>query len=203
MVPGITQRERVRTIYGMLNDLLWQLESSRHYNYIPGTEEDGWDYFEGELSKVEAAVQRDFLGEAEPRRRLDRIVREVRLFVKRFETPGVSDRWMEIDPALQYFDGVFDVLENEPEAYLMVERRIEQAAPGEVVPRFAFRPTVRELLERKAYFEAVQAENKAMNNRFSEERIFQNEMVRALELVMVHDFPELFGPEAAESIQSI
>ena len=187
MVPGITQRERVRTIYGMLNDLLWQLESSRHYNYIPGTEEDGWDYFEGELSKVEAAVQRDFLGEAEPRRRLDRIVREVRLFVKRFETPGVSDRW----------------LENEPEAYLMVERRIEQAAPGEVVPRFAFRPTVRELLERKAYFEAVQAENKAMNNRFSEERIFQNEMVRALELVMVHDFPELFGPEAAESIQSI
>lgn len=198
MVQAGTQRERVRVIYGMLNDILWQMESSQHYNYIPGTEEDGWDYFEDALSKVEAAVQREFLGETKLRRRLDRIVKEVRRFVKCFETPGVSERWLEIDPALRYFDAVFDVVEDEPEAYLLVERRVEQAAPGEVVPRFAFQPTVREVLERRTYFEAVQAENEELNNRFSEERIFQNEVVRALELVMVHDFPELFGPEAAE-----
>ena len=64
MVECSTQRERVREIYGVLNGILWQMERSAHYNYIPGTEEDGWDYFEGELSKAEAAVQRSFLGEA-------------------------------------------------------------------------------------------------------------------------------------------
>lgn len=196
MVHSGTRRERVQAIYGMLNDILWQTESSEHYNYVPGTKEDGWEHFEGELSKVEAAIQREFLGETDLRQRLDRIVKEVRYFVKNFEVPGVSDRWLEIDPALKYFDGVFDVLENEPEAYLQIERWAEGAAPGQIVPHFSFQPTARDVLERKAYFEAVRAENKALNNRFSEDRIFQNEVVRALELVMVHDFPELFGPEA-------
>ena len=196
MVHSGTRRERVQAIYGMLNDILWQTESSEHYNYVPGTKEDGWEHFEGELSKVEAAIQREFLGETDLRQRLDRIVKEVRYFVKNFEVAGVSDRWLEIDPALKYFDGVFDVLENEPEAYLQIERWAEGAAPGQIVPHFSFQPTARDVLERKAYFEAVRAENKALNNRFSEERIFQNEVVRALELVMVHDFPELFGPEA-------
>lgn len=196
MVHSGTRRERVQAIYGMLNDILWQMESSEHYNYVPGTKEDGWEHFEGELSKVEAAVQREFLGETDLRQRLDRIVKEVRYFVKNFEVPGVSDRWLEIDPALKYFDGVFDVLENEPEAYLQIERWVEGAAPGQIVPHFSFQPTARDVLEHKAYFEAVRAENKALNNRFSEDRIFQNEVVRALELVMVHDFPELFGPEA-------
>lgn len=200
MVHSGTQRERVRAIYGMLNDILWQLESSDHYNYIPGTKENGWDHFEGELSRVEAAIQRDFLGEADVQRRLDRIVKEMRRFVKRFEVPGVSDRWLEIDPALKYFDGVFEVMENEPELYLRIERRADEATPGKIVPRFAFQPTVREVLERRAYFEAVRAENKALNNQFSEDRIFQNEVVRALGLVMIHDFPELFGPKAAEGI---
>lgn len=200
MVHNSTQRERVRTVYGMLNDILWQLESSDHYNYIPGTKEDGWDHFEGELSRVEAAIQRDFLGETDVRQRLDRIVKELRRFVKSFEVPGVSDRWLEIDPALKYFDGVFDVVEDEPELYLQVARRADEAAPGERVLHFAFQPTAREVLERKAYFEAVQAENEKLNNRFSEDRIFQNEVVRALELVMLHDFPELFGPEAAKDV---
>ncbi len=197
MVECSTQRERVREIYGVLNGILWQMERSAHYNYIPGTEEDGWDYFEGELSKAEAAVQRSFLGETEVRRRLERIVKEVRYFVKRYETPGVCDRWLEIDPALKYFDVVFDALEDHPEMFLEVERGVEQAPPGAFIPHFAFQPTARDVLERRAYFEAVQAENEALNNQFSEERIFQNELVRALELVMLHDFPELFGPEAA------
>ena len=198
MVHGGTRRERVRAIYGMLNDILWQVERSDHYNYIPGTKENGWDYFERKLSRTEDEVQYRFLGETDMRQRLDRIVKEVRRFVKSFEVPGVSDRWLEIDPALKYFDGVFEVVEDEPELYLQVERRADEAAPGERVPRFAFQPTAREVLERRAYFEAVRAENEELNNRFSEDRIFQNEVVRGLELVMVHDFPELFGPEAAE-----
>lgn len=199
MVHSGTRRERVREVYGMLNDILWQVESSDHYNYMPGTKEDGWNYFEGELSKVEAAIQREFLGETDLRQRLDRIVKEVRYFVKSFEVPGVSDRWLEIDPALRYFDGVFEVIEDEPEAYLQIERWAEGAAPGQIVPHFSFQPTARDILERKAYFEAVQAENEKLNKRFSEDRIFQNEVVRALELVVLHDFPELFGPEAKNS----
>lgn len=199
MVHSGTQRERVRDIYGMLNGILWELEGSEHYNYIPGTKEDGWNHFEEKLSMVEAAIQRNFLGETDVRRRLDRIVKEVRRFVKSFEVPGVSDRWLEIDPALKYFDGVFDVVEDDPEMYLRIERRVDEAAPGECVPHFAFRPTARELLERRAYFETVRAENERLNNRFSKDRIFQNELVRALELVLIHDFPELFGPGTAES----
>lgn len=198
MVHSGTQREQVRAIYGMMNDILWQLERSEHYNYIPGTKEDGWDHFEGELSAVEAAIQREFLGETGVRRRLDRIAREMRQFVKSFEVPGVSGRWLEIDPALKYFDIVFEVAEDSPETYLQMEQRVKEAAPGKIVPHFSFQPTVCDVLKRKAYFEAVQAENEELNNRFSEDRIFQNEVVRALELVMLHDFPELFGPEAEE-----
>lgn len=186
------QRERIVEIYGMLNHILWQIESSDHYNYIPGTKTDGWDYYEAELSKVVEAMQRLLLGEDTILDRLRNIIQEVRRFVKSFEVPGVVDRWLEIDPALKYFDVVFDAIENCPELYLEVEDNAAQAAPGTFVPHFAFQPTLRDVLERNAYFKAVEEENERLNNQFSEDRIFQNEMVRALELVMKHDFPEFF-----------
>lgn len=110
------QREQIIEIYGMLNRILWQIESSDHYNYIPGTKTDGWDHYEAELSKVEETMQRLLLGEEAILDKLRRIVREVRRFVKSFEVPGVVDRWLEIDPALKYFDVVFDAIENCPES---------------------------------------------------------------------------------------
>lgn len=33
--------ERIRKIYGMLNHILWQCDQSEHYNYIPGSKENG------------------------------------------------------------------------------------------------------------------------------------------------------------------
>lgn len=191
-----TLRERVRTVYGMLNHILWQIESSDHYNYIPNTRTSGWDYFEAELSQVEETIQRLFLGEDSVQDRLLRILAEVRRFVKSFEVPGAEERWLEIDPNLRHFDVVYDVIQREPKAYLDIERRAERAAPGEVVPHFAFTPTARDLRARQVYFKAIHDENDRLNNRFSEDRVFQNEMVRALALVMRHDFPELFGPAA-------
>lgn len=44
MVLDIAKKEKVKKIYGLLNRIIWQLEESEHYNYIPGTKEDGWDF---------------------------------------------------------------------------------------------------------------------------------------------------------------
>lgn len=191
--------EQVRGIYGMLNHILWQCERSEHYNYTPWSKgedrelferkEDGWEFFESELSEVEEAAQYAFVWDTDTLDKLERIIGEVRRFVKSFETPGVAKRWLEINPKLNYFDPVYDVIEEDPDTYLKVENG--QFGNGETTIHFGCHPTVKDLLERKAYFDAIKKENEEQNNQFSEERIFQNEVVRTLGMVMAHDFPEL------------
>lgn len=193
MVSDSIKKENLSNIYGMLNRILWQLEASEHYNYVPRTKEDGWDFFELEISAVERVAQRVFLWEPDILSRLMQIIKEVRLFVRSFSVPGVAERWKEINPKLNYFDAVYDLIEEAPEMYLKIERgefKVKEELGGATV-KFNFHPTAKDLLEQKEYFELIEKENEEQNNRFSEDRIFQNEIVRTLELVMKHDFPEL------------
>lgn len=129
------------------------------------------------------------MGDADTLGKLERIIGEVRWFVKNFETPGVAERWLEINPKLNYFDPVYDVIEEDSDLYLEIENG--QWKMWETTIHFGCHPTVKDLLERKAYFDAIKKENEEQNNQFSEERIFQNEVVRTLGMVMAHDFPEL------------
>lgn len=193
MVLDIVKKEKLRKIYGLLNRIVWQLEESEHYNYIPGTKEDGWDFFEMELSAVERAAQREFLGEPSILKRLEQIIQEVRLFVKSYSVPGVAERWRGINPKLNYFDAVYDFIKEDPELYLSIERGEVRAREelGGMLIHFSCCPTAKDLLEQKKYFETIEKENQEQNNRFSESRVFQNEVARTLEMVMQHDFPEL------------
>lgn len=193
MVLDIAKKEKVKKIYGLLNRIIWQLEESEHYNYIPGTKEDGWDFFDMELSAVERAAQREFLGEPSILNRLEQIIKEVRFFVRSFSTPGVVERWREINPTINYFDAAYDFIREDPELYLRIERGEVRAKEelGGMLIHFSCHPTAKDLLEQKKYFETIERENQEQNNRFSESRIFQNEVVKTLGMVMQHDFPEL------------
>jgi hypothetical protein len=51
-------------------------------------------------------------------------------------------------------------------------------------------PDEKLIAERKKYFEEIHRKNEENNLRYSQERIFQNEMINTLKLVFENDFAE-------------
>lgn len=178
------EKERIRSIYALLNEIVNDLVASDHYNFIPGTTEQGWSYYESKLFNIKKEINEKFLGEEDMILRFERIVDELEFFVKCYSTPGVVDRWAEINPTIMYFDAAYEIMSEERELY----ERIKNNPEG-----FSFRvyPTEKQLQKRQAYFEDIKRKNTYHNLQYSETQIFQNELVNTLKKVLEHDFPEL------------
>lgn len=173
----------VKAIFGMLYDILALYESSGGWNYIPGTENtDGaWEYFEGLIENAGKRLTVDFHGKRDDPvcQKLERIIGETKEFVKSCEVPGVVTRWREINPQINYFDCVFDLI-NE----LGMEATEQLYREG----RLAIFPSDPIIEARKEYFAQKELTNTEDNSRYSEERIFQNELLRTLTMVFENDF---------------
>lgn len=188
--PAELNSGSVKAIFGMLYDILALYEASGCYNYIPGTKDtDGaWGYFEGLIENARKKLTVDFLGKRDDTvcQRLDRIISETEVFIKRYEVPGVVTRWQEINPQIKYFDCVFD---------LMDEMGMETAEQLNRDGRLAFFPSDRVTKARNAYFAQKKLANDRDNLQYSEERIFQNELLRTLAMVFENDFGKDHLPE--------
>lgn len=173
----------VNIVSDMLFDILACYEASDCFNRIPGTEDtDGaWSYFEGELGKVRKELEAQFPGkrDSEDFRKLEKIINETEIFIKSCEVPGVVDRWRVINPQINYFDCVFDLIN---------ELGMETARQLNNEGRLAFIPSPYDIEARNKYFAEKAKLSSEGNLQYSETRIFQNELLRTLAMVFGKDF---------------
>lgn len=178
-------RTSIKNIFGMLWDVLGLYEKTECYNRIPKEfgEGDIWDFMGDRLLEVRKEISKLFLGEEELRNQLLQIADETEHFVRRYERPGVVKRWKQLNPKLLFWDCAFDIKKKEPLAYRKMSWGISNLElscyPDEELEK-----------AREEYFENLEEQMEEHNLRYSEERVFQDEVQRTLLLVFEEDFKE-------------
>lgn len=176
-------RKAIKTVYSELWEMLALYEKTDGFNKVPAGEgdEDIWEYMGDRLLDVRKSVDMFFLGEEEISRELHQIINETEYFIRQYEIPGVSARWKEINPRLIYFDCSFMIMESDPELYKKISR-------GQTEVSLSTYPDEELIKEKKEYFKRIEEINERNNLRYSEERIFQNELHRTLKLLFKEAF---------------
>lgn len=174
-------------IYKMMNKILYELVVSSYYSYKPGTEEDGFSYYDMELQSIRTEIDARFWNKKSIKDKLYRLVEEEELLVKSYTQPGIPDRWIRVNPKLRFYDCVFDFMENDPELYETIKNGYISTANGLVVS-FNFYPTEQECEEREKYFSEIMTKNCKQNSQYSLDRLYQNELVEAFSKVFENDF---------------
>lgn len=169
----------------MLWDVLSLYEKTECYNRVPKElgEGDIWEFMGNKLQEVRKEVSKSFLGEEEIRTKLFQIVDEAEHFVRIYERPGVVIRWKQINPRIIFWDCSFDIKKGGQQEYRKVSWGLSNL-------KFSCYPD--ESLEeaRKRYFEETEKKIKEHNLRYSEERVFQDELQRTLTLVFEQDLKD-------------
>lgn len=178
-------RTSVKTVYGMLWTVLAMYEKTDCYNEVPKNEtaDDIWNLMGDKLDEVRKKTNMEFLGNEELRTKMNNIIDETEVFVRRYEIPGVVKRWKQINPKILFFDCTFDIMEECPDNF----RKISLGLTNLKLSCYPDESTVK---ARKKYFADIKKRIESDNLRYSDERVFQNELLRTLTLVFEHDFKE-------------
>lgn len=174
----------IKTVYGKLWDLLSMYDVTDGFNKVPDeADNDIWDYLGERLLDIRKEVNMQFLGQQSIMKKLTRIVDETEYFIRQYEVPGVVIRWKQINPQLLYFDCAFKIMEEEPDTYKRLCRGLSNC-------RLACYPDEALIANRKAYFKSIEEKNNNDNLRYSERRIFENELLNTLTILFETDFEE-------------
>lgn len=189
MFEGVSDRNDLKYVYNLLNKILYELEMSSYYAVKPGTQEEGYTHYDMRIQEIRKEIDSRFWNEPETRERLYRLVEEEEITVKSFSVPGVPERWAQMNPAIRYFDCVFDIVDSEPELYERIKNGECSMQDGQVIG-FQFYPTPEECLAREKYFEAIREKAEKSNLNYSFDRLYQNELVNTFAIVFENDFGE-------------
>lgn len=178
-------RTSIKTVYGMLWDLLALYEKTDCYNKLPEGENGGdiWDFMGDNLLNVRKTIDVLFLGEEDIKEKLIRIVDETEQFIRNYERPGVVKRWKKINPQILFFECAFDLMETCPDTY-------KEISWGLTDLKLACYPDESLVEARERYFATAKKKIEEGNLQYSEDRVFQNELLRTLTLVFENDFKE-------------
>lgn len=184
-------RSAVKTVYQELWDLLSLDVETEHFFKLPkgaepvedSEEDEGWNYAYKKINEIRGHVSVLFLGEEKIIRSLNQIVEEVKYFIKNCEVPGVVTRWKRMNPRLVYFDCAFEVMETCPEAYMEMRRGLTET-------RLSCYPDAELIEKRKAYFAKAKAKCEHDVIEYSQEQVFQEEILHTLTLLFEDAFRE-------------
>jgi len=174
-------------IYRMMNGVLYELEISSYYSYKPGTDEDGFDYYDMCLQNIRKEIDSRFWMQKNMRDKLYLLAEELEIFVKSYSHPGVPDRWQNAYPALRFYDCVFDFMEENPQLYEQI-RQGRSSSGEELRIGFKFYPTEEDCRERTKYFSRLSQVGTMQNRQYSYERHYQNAVVEAFQTVFKAEF---------------
>lgn len=175
-------KKSVKVVYGMLRDVLGLYEATEGYNNAPaGVEEDCQTYLENVLSEIRNEIYCRFLGKEKMQAKLLRIVDETEIFLRNCEQPGVVSRWKKINPNMLFFEPAFELMEEVPDFY-------REICWGVSPIRLDCYPDENLIFLRNLYFERIKEENQRNNLKYSDDRVFQEELQRTLTLVFENDF---------------
>lgn len=184
---------QIKEVYKMLYDVLYEIDESCNYNFVPGMKSDkanAFTYYEKRIDAIRTFVKTRFLDKRDVREKLIRIVGETERFVKNYSIPGVVQRWKGINKKITYFDVVYDICEENYKLYLAICNK-EIEFENRTLFLFDFLPTEKDFEERAEYFSRIVKEVDDGNLQYSYEKIFRNELLVTLEKVFEHDFPEM------------
>ena len=185
---------QIKEIYRMLYEILYEIDESCNYNFVPGKETESIDafaYYEKRIDAVRNLANTKFLDKRQIRQQLIQIIDETEVFVKSYSIPGVVTRWKELNKRIKYFDAVYDICAENYKLYKAVCNR-EVTIDNLILLKFDFLPTERDFEERAKYFANIVQKVDDDNLQYSYEKVFRNELLVTLEKVFEHDFPDLF-----------
>lgn len=178
-------RRSVKTIYGMLWTVLALYEKTECYNEVPENEtaDDILEFMGGKLDEIRKKIDTEFLGHAKLRATMNKVVDETEVFVRSCERPGVVMRWKQINPQILFFDCAFELMEKCPELFREISRGLTNV-------KLTCYPDEALIEARNKYFADTKKKIEMGNLRYSEERVFQDELLRTLTLIFENDFKD-------------
>ncbi len=182
----------VQIIYQELRGLLGQYVETEGYNHAPTEvpESDGLAYAARRMAEIWRTAATWLAWAPAHTRKIVRILLEVEYLLRSCECPGVVRRWKEIDPVLNYFDCAFELMEKSPEQYEKIRMGLSNL-------RLSCYPDQKWMEQRKAYFAAARERLEDEGQAYSEDEVFQDELLRALTLVFQTDFGDMWGQSLA------
>lgn len=178
-------KKSIKTVYGMLWDVLGLYEKTECYNKVPENEQkaDIWDYMGDKLIDIRKEISILFLGNEEISVKLNQVVDETEQFVRSYEVPGVVKRWKEINPQILFFDCAFDLMKECPDMFKKISWGLTEL-------KLSCYPDETLVVARNMYFDSSIRKIVDGNLRYSKERVFKDELLRTLTLVFEHDFKD-------------
>ena len=174
-------------IFGLMNGVLYDLEVSSYYSYKPGTDENGYDFYDMSIQYIRKEIDKFFWGKKAKREKLYRLLEELEIFVKSYSRPGVPKRWQEANPKLRFYDCVFDFKEYSPHTYEQIKNGSLKTCDGQEIS-FCFYPSESECKERREYLEKLIENEHRKNGKVSYDRFYQNEVIVAFQRVFEMEF---------------
>lgn len=191
----------INDVYEKLRTLLSLYEETDCFNTVPEgeTEEDIQEFINKKFAEIRKSAQTTSLypndqesaEKQEIAEKLLRIVDETEYFVRQYEVPGVVLRWKQINTRLIYFDCAFDLMEKCPEAYMKMRR-------GLTYIHLSCYPDPELVTQRNEYFAKVKEYYEHHNLEYSEEKIFQGELLNTLTLLFKKEFKKEYRAHIVE-----
>lgn len=181
-------RKGIKKVYRKLRNLLSLYVETGCYNKLSNreqSEEDIKDFMDGKIKEIRGQMNILFSENHEIREKLEQVISETEYFIKQYERPGVVVRWKQMNPKLLYFECAFELMETCPKQYLQMRRGVTEV-------HLACYPDDELLMERNDYFNRIKEKCKQAGVEYSEDEVFQAELLHTLALVFVEDFWQYF-----------
>ena len=171
----------------MMNELIYWLGESQYYNYKPGTEENGEEFFEKKIWTIRKEIDNRFWNNREYCEKLHQLADDVEHLVCVCEIPGVAERWYKVNPKLRYFDCVFQFIEETPDLYQQIKQGKFNDEEGFQIG-FCFDPDEAEIERQKQYFAEQKEKVRRNHMKFSKTRLYQREVAAAFREMFQREF---------------
>lgn len=174
-------------VYAMMNELIYWIAESQYYNYKPGTEENGEEFFEKKIWAIRKEIDNRFWNNREYCEKLHQLADDVEHLVCVCEIPGVAERWYKVNPKLRYFDCVFQFIEETPDLYQQIKQGKFNDEEGFQIG-FCFDPDEAEIERQKQYFAEQKEKARRNHMKFSKTRLYQREVAAAFREMFRREF---------------
>ena len=169
--------------YRMLWNIIAMYDETDCYNKYPNNKVNNniKDYLKLQFKNIRKNIMSLTLGLVDLRQRLLNIVDETESFVRKYERPGVVNRWKKINPKIMFFSCAFDIKENHNDFYKEICR-------GLVPIKLDCYPDEEFCEERSKYFKSIIDDRNSKNIEWNENKLFENELLNTLTLLFEFDF---------------
>ena len=177
-IVKMSDEQKNKYIRTQMVSLLHKLESSRFFYYEPDVypRKDGREYFRKKVDKIYSTIDLCYATYTEMNKKWKDIFRQIEDMTNMCAFPGITDkRWIAANEAIIYFDVVFDFLEEESFLY----RAVKNGKYENV--HFVVDVDKDMITRRNKFLNEAHKEADEKNEPYSEYRILEREMIKALD----------------------